>query len=185
MLGQVRRVDFITLTGLTRESFDARARRKQFPFSNTDVMNSQYVGDDDATYRPYRVWDAYLTLIADDLNRALGIHLSLTCQLARNMSADLQRRWSKIVDTSFSDQLAGGPKAILCGGVAVVFKEDWQRQQLPTWKPVVGTLSDIARQVAKTSINRVALTSATQLATVLRVRAVDGNVDLSLFWKKT
>jgi hypothetical protein len=183
MLGQVRRAEFITLTGLTRESFDARARRKQFPFTHTDVVNPGNAEDDDVTYQPYRVWDAYLTLIADDLNRTFGIHLSVTCQLARNMSMDLERRWTKIVDTSLSDQLAGGPKAILCGGVAVVFKEDWQRQQLPTWKPVVGTLPEIARQVGKTSINRVALTSATQLATVLRVRAANASVNLSAFWK--
>jgi hypothetical protein len=171
------------LTGLTRESCDARARRNQFPFSNTEVLNARNLTDDDVTYRPYRVWDAFLTLIADDLNRMFGIQLTATCQLALNMSTDLQRRWPKIVDTSFSEELAGGNKAILCGGVAVVFSEAWQRQQLPTWKPVVGTLPEIVRQVGKTSINRVALTSATQLATVLRVRAVHSNVDLSAFWK--
>jgi hypothetical protein len=164
---RVRRVDFMKLTGLTREVFDSRARRMQFPFSNTDV------GD-----RSYRVWEAYLTLIADDLSEKCGMYLTDACSLASTLSGELQRRWPNIVTTSQS------PGAdIFCGRLDLPFSEGRGGQPPPSWKGVVGTLPQIVREVGKSSIIRVALTNASRLAAVLHSRAVNANLDLADFWK--
>lgn len=162
---RIRRIEFMKLTRLTRESFDARARRMQFPFSNTETDDS------------YQVWEAYLTLIADDFSQTLGMHLTDACSLASTLSDELQRRWPKIVSTS---QFSGAD--IFCGRLDLPFEERGN-QRPRSWAPVVGTFSEILRNNQKTTITRVALTNASRWAAVLRARALNANLDLAAFWK--
>jgi hypothetical protein len=164
---KVRRVEFIKLTRLTREAFDARSRRKHFPFRNTDIVDGSYP-----------IWQAYLTLIADDFNENLGMDLTDACQLASALSRELQRRWRKIVTTS---QFPGAD--IFCGRLDLPFSEGTEGQPPPVWKPVVGTLPQISREVRESSVVRVALTNASKSAAVLHSRAVNADLDLTDFWK--
>jgi hypothetical protein len=165
---KVRRVDFMKLTHLTRESFDARARRKQFPFTSTDLRGGTYP-----------ILAAYLTLLADDFNQTFGMYLTDACRLALALSGGLQRRWPDIVTTSQDLTRAN----IFCGRVDLPFSEPRRRQPPPIWKPVVGTVPEIAREIGKISVTRVALTNASRWAAVLRARALNANLDLSPFWK--
>jgi hypothetical protein len=174
----ISRVDFLKLVGMSRDAFDGRDRRGQLPFVFFKDGKPRHMtfgpvppladGSD-----PYTAWGCILTAVADALSsKAERVSLVQACIVAGALSDELQKRWPDIVRAS---------GAILCGSADLASRPS---DNSPPWRPLVGTMTEIARQLDEVSvpIAGVNLANASLVVDRVRARAQAHGIDLGDFW---
>lgn len=166
------RADFLKLTGMDAEALKSRARRDQLPFADDGPRHPM-------RRRGYSPFEAFLTLLADDLAKEQHLAVRTACEIVNGAVPDLWRCWGRIGETSSA--MASGIEVppgdeILVGRVV--------RAGLLHPRPVCGTMAEIASAaVEATAPVRIVLTNASRGALVLRRRAISEAVQLSdSFW---
>jgi hypothetical protein len=170
---KLSRVDFIKLTVRTRERFDARSRRKQFPWP-VDISGTERF---DPSF-------ALLTIVQDELNTQLGMPLDDAATLAFNLRNWLFNRkesaalWAAIHGTARDFRAGKKPAEVLAGGLN------------GTRWPLAGTFEQIAQFICDQSgkgsrVSAIALVSITRAAATMMERAKEHEIDLKEFWDGT
>ncbi|XWN32172.1 MAG: hypothetical protein ROR55_03385 [Devosia sp.] len=172
-MSTIRRVDFIALSGITREAFDTRARRQHFHFLNTDMISETPV----VGRRAYKVGDAFLTIIADNFAE-MGVPLRDACTAMVNMDTLLAARW-KDIGHSVREWRSGAKPVV---AALVQTSIGWAIRD-----PIVGFFDEINSHLPTVAdglepYKGVVIVNVSMAGALLQDRATAQEIDILEFW---
>lgn len=126
------RIQFCGLTSLSTDALASLSRRSQLPFSI----------DQKASGRGYTVFEAFLTIVAQEFSDGHGVSITRAAEIAGALPEALAPKWDRIVETGLALADGTGEKVeeIMCGRYYVA--------GINPPRPLAGTDLEISQELA-------------------------------------
>jgi hypothetical protein len=166
----VSRNELMALINIERATFDTRARRGLFPF----LVAKR---EEESGRRNYDANDAFLTMIADELQVRTNMQLQLAVSLAVSCHDHLVPRWATICNSSLEILEGRNADEILVGAFELL------RGRKASWLTISGSAEEIGKALINYGpIQTAALINASRVAAAMRKRADEKKIDVSVFF---
>jgi len=176
------RRDWLLLVHHDRAVFDSRARRDQYPFLNSDMVDvRQSAAGEESRYKMYSATEALYTIIADELNAQVNTPLHQACSIAAQLSDFVVPHLPEIVASAAAFHRGQETEELFCGFIKC-HRSDGGRA-IEFTRPVYGTMAamaDLPRHWP--TIIAWGFINLTRAAALLKKRADEHHIDLGDFW---